>query len=144
MRWSVDMQQFREVSRTRTIYSTETHTSDFILNTFWNGKPVQFLQERCCMVMTGCQENKSCSKVLNFLNSCIKMGSDESHFNVSLSIRDKVTRQCPQTPTFLKRKEDQSGIDPWPSVYQPNALLLSQTSSGKIQELHQYNILIWW
>ena len=67
MRWSVDMQQFREVSRTRTIYSTETHTSDFILNTFWNGKPVQFFQERCCVVMTGCQENKSCSKVLNFL-----------------------------------------------------------------------------
>ena len=30
----VDMQQFSEVSRTRTIYSTETHTSDFILNTF--------------------------------------------------------------------------------------------------------------
>ena len=61
------MQQFREVSRTRTIYSTETHTSHFILNTFWNGKPVQFFQERCCVVMTGCQENKSCSKVLNFL-----------------------------------------------------------------------------
>ena len=61
------MQQFREVSRTRTIYSTETHTSDFILNTFWNGKLVQFFQERCCVVMTGCQENKSCSKVLNFL-----------------------------------------------------------------------------
>ena len=33
-RWSVDIQQFREVSRTRTIYSTETHTSDFILITF--------------------------------------------------------------------------------------------------------------
>ena len=61
------MQQFREVSRTRTIYSTEIHTSDFIRNTFWNGKPVQFFQERCCVVMTGCQENKSCSKVLNFL-----------------------------------------------------------------------------
>ena len=27
------MQQFREVSRTRTTYSTETHTSEFILNT---------------------------------------------------------------------------------------------------------------
>ena len=27
---------------------------------------------------------------------CIKMGSDESHFNVSLIVRDKVTRQCPQ------------------------------------------------
>ena len=40
------MQQFRQVSRTRTIYSTETHTSDFILNTFWNGKPVQFFSRR--------------------------------------------------------------------------------------------------
>ena len=31
------------------------------------------------------------------IDSCIKMGSDESHFNVSLIVRDKVTRQCPQT-----------------------------------------------
>ena len=31
---------------------------------------------------------------------CIKMGSDESHFNVSLIVRDKVIRQCPQTTTF--------------------------------------------
>ena len=61
------MQQFGDVSRTRTIYSTETHTSHFILNTFWNGKPVQFFQEKCWVVVTGCQENKSCSKVLNFL-----------------------------------------------------------------------------
>ena len=30
-------------------------------------------------------------------DSCIKMGSDESHFNVSLIVRDKVTRQYPQT-----------------------------------------------
>ena len=30
-------------------------------------------------------------------DSCIKMGSDESHFNVSLVVRDKVTRQIPQT-----------------------------------------------
>ena len=28
---------------------------------------------------------------------CIKMGSDESHFTVSLIVRDKVTGQCPQT-----------------------------------------------
>ena len=55
-RRSVDMQQFREVSRTKTIYSTETHTSDFILNTFWNGKPEQFFQERCWVVVMGCQE----------------------------------------------------------------------------------------
>ena len=32
-------------------------------------------------------------------DSCIKMDSDESHFNVSLLVRDKVTRQCPQTTT---------------------------------------------
>ena len=30
-------------------------------------------------------------------DSCIKMGSDESRFNVSFIVRDKVTRQCPQT-----------------------------------------------
>ena len=48
-------------------------------------------------------------------DSHIKTGSDESHFNVSLtvSVRDKVTRQCPQTTTFLKRKESRSGTEPF-------------------------------
>ena len=32
-------------------------------------------------------------------DSRIKMGSDESHFNVSLIVRDTVTRQRPQTTT---------------------------------------------
>ena len=36
---------------------------------------------------------------------CIKMGSNESHFNVSLIVRDKVTRQCPQTTTFEEKGE---------------------------------------
>ena len=36
---------------------------------------------------------------------CIKMGSDESHFNVSLIVRDKLTRQCPQTTTFEEKGE---------------------------------------
>ena len=31
---------------------------------------------------------------------CIKVGSDESHFNILLIVRDKVTSQCPQTTTF--------------------------------------------
>ena len=44
-------------------------------------------------------------------DSCVKMGSDESNFNVSLIVRDKVTRQCPQTQP-LKRKESRSGIEP--------------------------------
>ena len=36
---------------------------------------------------------------------CIKMGSDESHFNVSLIARDKVTRHCPQTTTSEDKGE---------------------------------------
>ena len=58
----------------------------------------------------------------------IKVGSrDESHFNVSLIVRDKVTRQCPQTTTFLKRKESRSGIKPRPFSFP--ALPLGQTGS---------------
>ena len=45
-------------------------------------------------------------------DSCIKMGSDESHFNVLVGSDGKVTRQCPQTTTFLKRNESRSGIEP--------------------------------
>ena len=33
-------------------------------------------------------------------DSSIKMGGDEGHFNVPLIMRDKVTRQCPQTTSF--------------------------------------------
>ena len=44
-------------------------------------------------------------------DSCIKMGSDESHFKVSLVVRDKVTRRCPQ-PHLLKREESRSEIEP--------------------------------
>ena len=40
-------------------------------------------------------------------DSCIMMGSDERHFNVSLIVRDKVTRQCPQTTTFEEKGEQQ-------------------------------------
>ena len=35
----------------------------------------------------------------------IKMGSDESHFNVSLTERNKAIRQCPQTITFEEKGE---------------------------------------
>ena len=38
-------------------------------------------------------------------DTCIKIGSDESHFNVSLSVRDKVTRHCTQTTTFEEKGE---------------------------------------
>ena len=35
----------------------------------------------------------------------MKVGSDESHFNILLNVRDKVTRQCPQTTTFEEKGE---------------------------------------
>ena len=38
-------------------------------------------------------------------DSYTKMGSDESHFNLALIMRDKVTRQCPQTTTFEEKGE---------------------------------------
>ena len=58
---------------------------------------------------------------------CIKMGSNRSHFNVSLIVRDKVTRQYPQTTTFEERTEADSNRGP--SAYQPNALPLDKTGS---------------
>ena len=47
-------------------------------------------------------------------DSCIKMGSNESRFHVSLIVMDKLTRQCPQTTIFMKRKESRSRIEPRP------------------------------
>ena len=41
-------------------------------------------------------------------DSCFKIDSDESHFNVSAG----GDGQCPQTTTFLKRKKSRSGIEP--------------------------------
>ena len=38
-------------------------------------------------------------------DSCVKTGSDESHFNVSLIVRGKVTRQCPQTTCILFKEK---------------------------------------
>ena len=37
--------------------------------------------------------------------SYIMMGNDEGLFNVSLIVKDKVTRPCLLTTIFLKRKE---------------------------------------
>ena len=36
---------------------------------------------------------------------CIKMGRTHSHFNGSLIVRDKVTRQCPQAATSEEKGE---------------------------------------
>ena len=64
-------------------------------------------------------------------DSCTKMGSNESHFNVSLIVRDKVTRQCPQTTTFFLEKGEpkRNRALALLSAYQPNALPLGQTGT---------------
>ena len=42
----------------------------------------------------------------------IKVGSNESHFKVSLIVRDKVTRQCPQITAFeVKGEPNQIGTE---------------------------------
>ena len=67
------------------------------------------------------------------------MGSDESQFYVSLIVRDKVTRQRPQTTTFEEKgepKRNRAEVLPLTSLtltslnaYQPNALPLGQAGS---------------
>ena len=42
-------------------------------------------------------------------DSCIKMGGNESHFNVSLIGKNKAQRQCPQT-TILEKKGEPKRI----------------------------------
>ena len=72
-------------------------------------------------------------------DSCIKMGSDESHFNVLLIVRDKVTRQCPQATTFEENGKPKRIQTESPSAYQPNTLLLGQISA---QSVGLNNILV--
>ena len=64
-------------------------------------------------------------------DSCIKMGSDESHLNVSLIVTDKVTRQWPQTTTFSRKRRAEAESSRGPSACQPNSLPLGQTRSRR-------------
>ena len=61
---------------------------------------------------------------------CIKMGRDESHFDVSLIVRDKVTRQCSQTTTFEER-----GV---PKQKRPEVLLPTSLIRAGRRELAGY------
>ena len=62
------------------------------------------------------------------------MGSDKSHFNVSLIVRDKVTRQCPQTTTFEEKGEPQQ-------IRTEVLLLTSLTPYHKAKPAHTRSIL---
>ena len=56
--------------------------------------------------------------------TCIKIGSDESHFNVSVIVRDDVTNH-----NFWREMRAEAVWNRGPSAYQPNALPLGQTGS---------------
>ena len=46
-------------------------------------------------------------------DSCIKMGSDESHFNISLIVRDNESHKTMSTDhNLLKRRENRCGFEP--------------------------------
>ena len=62
-------------------------------------------------------------------DSCVKTGSDESHFNVSLIVRDKVSRQSLQRKQLLQRKENRSVFKPRSLSLPAYALPLGQTGS---------------
>ena len=61
-------------------------------------------------------------------DTCMKMDSDESHFNVSLIVRAKVTRLSTDH-NFRRERRAEVDSNRCPSVYQPNALPLGQTGS---------------
>ena len=68
----------------------------------------------------------------------MKVGSDESHFNVTLIVRDKVTRQYPQTTTFeASERRAQADSNRGPSAYQPTALPLGQAGSLPSHRSHE-------
>jgi len=56
------------------------------------------------------------------------LGSDESHWNVSLIVGDKVIRQCPQTTSFKERTAE-AELNRDLSAYQLNALPLGKAGS---------------
>ena len=65
---------------------------------------------------------------------CIRMGSDESHFDVSLIVRDKVTRQCPQTTTFEEKGEPKQ-IQPEVLTARPNRLTIQTVTINTLHTL---------
>ena len=60
---------------------------------------------------------------------CIKMDIDENHCNVSLILRGKNTKQCPQTTICKEKGEQERRIERKPSTCQLNAAQSGQNGS---------------
>ena len=82
---------------------------------------------------------------------CIKMGSDESHFNVSLIVMDKVTRQCPTNHNLWRERRTEADSNRGPSSYQSKTLPLVCCVCGDYNTLHSacvettiyYTLFLW-
>ena len=69
-------------------------------------------------------------------DTCIKMGSDESHFNVSVGNDGQSHRTVSTNHNLFEEKgEPKRYRNRGPSVYQPNALPLGQTGSHLPEKL---------
>jgi len=76
---------------------TSTGTIRFIRDGEKGRKGVRRLGEREIIYLSlHCHHQNDC---------CIKVGSDESHFKVSLIVKDKASRQCPHTTSFEEKGE---------------------------------------
>ena len=63
-------------------------------------------------------------------DSCIKMGSDESHFNVSVGSDGQSHKTVSTNHNLFRRERRAEAVsNRGPSAYQPNALPLGQTGS---------------
>ena len=64
------------------------------------------------------------------------MSGDENHSNASLIVRDKVTRQCPQTTTYEEKGEPKRNRTEVPLLTSlSNALPLGQTGVLRLWKL---------
>ena len=61
--------------------------------------------------------------------TCIKMGSDESHFNVSVGSDGQSRKTVSTNHNFWREKRTEAVSNRGPSAYQPTALPLGQTGS---------------
>ena len=63
---------------------------------------------------------------------CFKVGSDESHFNVSVGSDGQSHKTVSTNHNLFEERRAEAGSNRGPSAYQPNALPLGQTGSRAV------------
>ena len=71
-------------------------------------------------------------------DSCIKMGSDESHFNISVGTDGESHKTVHKPQPFWRERRAKAVSNLGPSAYQPNALPLGQSGPETSQNLWFY------